>query len=106
MRLSGVQVITGQDEALVRMPFALHLRDSEIFNLGSVLHINSDELPVVEVFFHRTLSVQEGSLSYPASFGIPAVPHNEVHVVAANDSHEGDPPLPPISTASQLLGSG
>ncbi len=92
MSVSGVQVISGQDEALVRMFFALHLRDSEIFDLGSVLHKNSDELPVVEVSFDRMLSIQEGSLSYPAPFGISAVPHNEVDVA--------------ISTNSRLLGSG
>lgn len=105
MGASGVQVISGQDKALVRMFFALHFRDSEIFDLGSVFHKNSNELPVVEVSFDRTLSIQEGSLSYSAPFGISTVPHNEVDVVAANDSHEDDPPLPPISTDSRLLGS-
>jgi hypothetical protein len=56
-RVLGVQILSGQDEALVGMLFALHFRESEILDLGAVLHKNGNELPVVEVFVGRTISI-------------------------------------------------
>src|SRR5467141_1057741 len=39
----------------------------------------------------HTLSVQKGSLRYPALFDFAAVLHNEMDVIAASNNHENGP---------------
>ena len=66
----------------------LQLRESEMFDLGSVPYKDSDELCIACVLSAHTLSVQKGSLRYPALFDFAAVLRNEMDVIAASNNHE------------------
>ena len=62
-----------------------------MFDLGSVPYKDSDELCIACVLSAHTLSVQKGSLRYPALFDFAAVLHNEMDVIAAIQLAEGRP---------------
>jgi hypothetical protein len=68
------------------MPLPLQLRESEMFDLGSVPYKDGDELCIACVLFAHTLSVQKGSVRYPALFDFAAVLHNEMDVIAASNN--------------------
>jgi hypothetical protein len=55
------------------VPLPLQLRESKMFDLGSVPYKDSDELRMACVLSAHTLSVQKGSLRYPALFDFAAV---------------------------------
>ena len=80
-----------EDNTAVRVPLPLQLRESEMFDLGSVPYKDSDELCIACVLSAHTLSVQKGSLRYPALFDFAAVLHNEMDVIAASNNHENGP---------------
>jgi hypothetical protein len=88
---SRVQIISGHYNTAVRVPLPLQLRESEMFDLGSVPYKDSDELCIACVLSAHTLSVQKGSLRYPALFDFAAVLHNEMDVIAASNNHENGP---------------
>jgi hypothetical protein len=62
-----------------------------MFDLGSVPYKDSDELCMACGLSAHTLSVQKGSLRYPALFEFAAVLHNEMDVIAASNNHENGP---------------
>ena len=62
-----------------------------MFDLGSVPYKDSDELCMACGLSAHTLSVQKGSLRYPALFDFAAVLHNEMDVIAASNNHENGP---------------
>jgi len=62
-----------------------------MFDLGSVPYKDSDELCIACVLSAHALSVQKGSLRYPALFDFAAVLHNEMGVIAASNNHENGP---------------
>ena len=64
---------------------------SEMFDLGSVPYKDSDELCMACGLSAHTLSVQKGSLRYPALFEFAAVLHNEMDVIAASNKIENGP---------------
>jgi hypothetical protein len=78
---SMVQILSGYHDTAVRVTLPLQLRESEMFDLGSVPYKDSDELCVACVLSAHTLSVQKGSLRYPALFDFAAVFHNELDVI-------------------------
>src|ERR1700688_3441404 len=88
---SRVQIISGHYNTAVRVPLPLQLRESEMFDLGSVPYKDSDELCIACVLSAHTLSVQKGSLRYPALFDCAAVLDNEMDVITASNSHENGP---------------
>jgi hypothetical protein len=88
---SRVQILSGHYNTAVRVPLPLQLRESEMFDLGSVPYKDSDELCIACVLSAHTLSVQKGSLRYPALFDFAAVLHNEMDVIAASNNHENGP---------------
>src|SRR5882672_8664596 len=65
---SRVQILSGHYNTAVRVPLPLQLRESEMFDLGSVPYKDSDELCIACVLSAHTLSVQKGSLLYPAPY--------------------------------------
>jgi hypothetical protein len=69
----------------VRVPLPLQLRESEMFDLDSAPYKDSDELCMACVPSALTLSVQKGSLRYPALFDFAAVLHNEMDIIASNN---------------------
>ncbi len=106
MSASGGQVLIGHHDAPVRVTLPLQLRESETFDLGSVLRKDSDELCGASVFFAHTRSIQEGGLRYSAPLGFSAVLHKEIDVAATSRSrHESGPPPFAVLTGSGLLGS-
>src|SRR6266851_2582666 len=88
---SRVQILSGHYNTAVRVPLPLQLRESQMFDLGSVPYKDSDELCMACVLSAHTLSVQKGSLRYPALFDFAAVLHNEMDVIAASNNHENGP---------------
>jgi hypothetical protein len=88
---SRVQILSGYHDTAVRVTLPLQLRESEMFDRGSVPYKDSDELCVACVLSAHTLSVQKGSLRYPALFDFAAVLHNEMDVFAASNNHENGP---------------
>jgi hypothetical protein len=88
---SRVQILSGHYNTAVRVTLPLQLRESEMFDLGSVPYKDSDELCIACVLSAHTLSVQKGSLRYPALFDFAAVLHNEMDVIAASNNHENGP---------------
>src|SRR5882672_12649060 len=65
---SRVQILSGHYNTAVRVPLPLQLRESEMFDLGSMPYKDSDELCIACVLSAHTLSVQKGSLLYPAPY--------------------------------------
>jgi hypothetical protein len=88
---SRVQILSGHYNTAVRVPLPLQLRESKMFDLGSVPYKDSDELRMACGLSAHTLSVQKGSLRYPALFDFAAVLHNEMDVIAASSNHENGP---------------
>jgi hypothetical protein len=88
---SRVQILSGHYNTAVRVPLRLQLRESEMFDLGSVPYKDSEELCISCVLSAHTLSVQKGSLRYPALFDFAAVLHNEMNVIAASNDRENGP---------------
>jgi hypothetical protein len=86
-----VQILSGHYNTAVRVTLPLQLRESEMFDLGSVPYKDSDELCKACVLSAHTLSVQKGSLRYSALFDFAAVLHNEMDVIAASNNHENGP---------------
>jgi hypothetical protein len=86
---SRVQILSGHYNTAVRVPLPLQLRESKVFDLGSVPYKDSDELRVACALSAHTLSVQKGSLRYPALFDFAAVLHNEMDVIAASNHEKG-----------------
>src|SRR5258708_5207425 len=70
---SGVQILSGHYNTAVRVPLPLQFPESEMFDLGSVPYKDSDELCMACGLSAHTLSVQKGSLRYPALFEFAAV---------------------------------
>ena len=68
---SSVQIFSGHYNTAVRVPLPLQLRESQMFDLGSVPYKDSDELCIACVLSAHTLSVQKGSLCYPALSILP-----------------------------------
>jgi hypothetical protein len=58
---SRVQILSGHYNTAVRVPLPLQLRESDMFDLGSVPYKDSDELCIACVLSAHTLSVQKGS---------------------------------------------
>ena len=56
---SRVQILSGYHDTAVRVTLPLQLRESEMFDLGSVPYKDSDELCIACVLSAHTLSVQE-----------------------------------------------
>ena len=83
---SRVQILSGHYNTAVRVPLTLQLCESEVFDLGSVLYKDSDELCMACGLSAHTRSVQKGSLRYPALFDFAAVLHSEMHVIAASNT--------------------
>jgi hypothetical protein len=77
---SRVQILSGHYNTAVRVPLSLLLRESEMFDLGSVPYKDSDELCMACGLSAHTRSVQKGGLRYPALFDFAAVLHNEMGV--------------------------
>src|SRR5437879_2966229 len=88
---SRVQILGGHYNTAVRMPLPLQLRESEMFDLGSVPYKDSDKLCMACVLSAHTLSVQKGSLRYPALFDLAAVFDNEMDIIAASNNHKNGP---------------
>jgi hypothetical protein len=86
-----VQILGGHYNTAVRAPLPLQLRESEMFDLGSVPYKDSDDLCMACILSAHPLSVQKGSLRYPALFDFAAVLHNEMDVIAASNNHENGP---------------
>ena len=59
---SRIQILGGHHDTAVRVTLPLQLRESEMFDLGSVPYKDSDELCVACVLSAPTLSVQKGGL--------------------------------------------
>jgi hypothetical protein len=85
---SRVQILGGHYNTAVSVTLPLQLRESEMFDLGSVPYKDSDELCIACVLSAHTISVQKGSLRYPALFDLAAVLHNEMDIIAASNNHE------------------
>ncbi len=90
---SRVQILSGHYNTAVRVSLSLLLRESEMFDLGSVPYKDSDELCMAWGLSAHTRSVQKGSLRYPALFDFAAVLHNEMDVIAARNNHENGPQM-------------
>jgi hypothetical protein len=57
-----VQILSGYHDTAVRVTLPLQLRESQMFDVGSVPYKDSDELCVACVLSAHPLSVQKGSL--------------------------------------------
>src|ERR1700737_4778743 len=69
---SRVQILSGYHDTADRVTLPLQLRESQMFDVGSVPYKDSDELCIACVLSAHTLSVQKGSLRYPALFDFAA----------------------------------
>jgi hypothetical protein len=104
MSASGIQILSGQDNAEQRNISALQLRDRNALNFGSVLFKDRDELFVARIFFANALFVQKGNIGNAALLRFTAVFHKEVHAIADNDSHRIDPRISASLTDGGLSG--
>jgi hypothetical protein len=104
MSASGIQILSGQDNAEQRNISALQLRDRNALNFGSVLFKDRDELFVARIFFANALFVQKGNIRNAALLRFTAVFHKEVHAIADNDSHRIDPRISASLTDGGLSG--
>src|SRR2546430_4738117 len=85
---SRVQILSGHYNTAVRVPLPLQLRESEMFDIGSVPYKDSDQLCIPCLLSTHTPSVQKGRLRFPALFDFSGVLHNEMDVIAASNNHE------------------
>src|SRR3981081_3865303 len=114
MNTSGIDILSGQDNAEQRNISALQLRDRNALNFGLVLFKDCDELFVARILFCNALFVRKGNIRNTALLGFAAVFHNEMDTIADNDSHRIDPrtsasltdgglPFPAQARAAQWL---
>src|SRR5258706_16471854 len=90
MSASGIQILSGQDNAEQRNISALQLRDRNALNFGLVLFKDRDELFVARISFADALFVRKGNIRNAALFRFAAVFQNEMDTNAHNDSHRND----------------
>ena len=88
---SGIEILSGQDNAEQRNISALQLRDRNALNFGLVLFKDRDELFVARISFANALFVRKGNIRNAAVLRFAAVFHNEMDTIADNDSHRIDP---------------
>jgi hypothetical protein len=93
MNTSGIEILSGQDNAEQRNISALQLRDRDALNFGLVLFKDCDELFVARILFTNALFVRKGNIRNAAVLRFAAVFHNEMDTIADNDSHRIDPRL-------------
>ena len=91
MNTSGIEILSGQDNAEQRNISALQLRDRNALNFGLVLFKDRDELFVARVMFANALFVRKGNIRNAGSLRFAAVFHNEMDVIAASNNHENGP---------------
>jgi hypothetical protein len=114
MNTSGIEILSGQDNAEQRNISALQLRDRNALNFGLVLFQDCDELFVARILFANALFVRKGNIRNAALLRFAAVFHNEMDTIADNDSHRIDPrtsaslrdgglPCPAQASAAQWL---
>src|SRR5258706_5803801 len=94
MSASGIQILSGQDNAEQRNISALQLRDRNALNFGLVLFKDRDELFVARISFANALFVRKGNIRNAALLRFAAVFHNQIDTIADNDSHRTDPRQP------------
>jgi hypothetical protein len=94
MNTSGIEILSGQDNAEQRNISALQLRDRNALNFGLVLFKDCDELFVARILFANALFVRKGNIRNAALLRFAAVFHNEMDTIADNDSHRIDPRTP------------
>ena len=114
MNTSGIEILSGQDNAEQRNISALQLRDRHALNFGLVLFKDCDELFVARILFANALFVRKGNIRNAALLRFAAVFYNEMDTIADNDSHRIDPrtsasltdgglPCPAQASAAQWL---
>jgi hypothetical protein len=101
MNTSGIEILSGQDNAEQRNISALQLRDRNALNFGLVLFKDRDELFVARILFANALFVRKGNIRNAALLRFAAVFHNEMDTIADNDSHRIDP-----RTSASLIDGG